>query len=150
MLIDPDGTSVRLVVNPERLVIAEARRTYTYLSLFGYRVDAVIANRLLPEAISDPWFDSWKDLHAGHLATIEEEFAPLPILKAELAWRKSSGPNGCAFADRLYGDLDPAAVLHEGEPLRVTRRGATYGSCRWSCRSPTATTWSSVVTATTC
>ena len=54
LLTDPERTSVRLVVNPERMVIAEARRTHTYLSLFGYRVDAVVANRLLPDAISDP------------------------------------------------------------------------------------------------
>ena len=57
ILTDPATTSVRLVVNPERIVIAEARRTYTYLSLFGYRVDAVVANRLLPEAVADPWFE---------------------------------------------------------------------------------------------
>ena len=56
LLADPDVTSVRLVVNPERMVIAEARRTYTYLSLFGYRVDAVVANRLLPDEISDRMF----------------------------------------------------------------------------------------------
>ena len=46
------------------MVIAEARRTYTYLSLFGYRVDAVIANRLLPDDVTDPWFDRWRVLHA--------------------------------------------------------------------------------------
>ena len=57
ILTDPARTSVRLVVNPERMVIAEARRTYTYLSLFGYRVDAVVANRLLPDAVADPWFE---------------------------------------------------------------------------------------------
>ncbi|MBV9952858.1 MAG: ArsA family ATPase, partial [Acidimicrobiia bacterium] len=60
LLTDTARTSVRLVVNPERMVIAEARRTATYLSLFGYRVDAVIANRLLPESVSDPWFAAWK------------------------------------------------------------------------------------------
>src|SRR5437879_5127524 len=64
LLTDPATTSVRLVVNPERMVIAEARRTYTYLSLFGYRVDAVIANRLLPDDVTDPWFDRWRVLHA--------------------------------------------------------------------------------------
>ena len=78
LLTDPKRTSVRLVVNPERMVVAEARRTYTYLSLFGYRVDAVIANRLLPDRVSDPWFDQWKAVHAEHLTTINEAFAPLP------------------------------------------------------------------------
>ncbi len=123
ILMDPDRTSVRLVVNPERMVIAEARRTYTYLSLFGYRVDAVVANRLLPDAISDPWFERWKELHLEHLRTIEDGFAPLPILKAELAPGELVGIDALrSFADQLYGDLDAASRLHEGQPLQITRR----------------------------
>jgi len=124
LLTDTERTSVRLVVNPERLVVAEARRTHTYLSLFGYRVDAVVANRLLPEAISDPWFDEWKARHAEHLSSIEEGFSPLPILRAELASDELVGVDALrAFAEGLYGDTDPAAVMHPGEPLRVERKG---------------------------
>jgi arsenite-transporting ATPase len=127
LLTDTETTSVRLVVNPERLVVAEARRTHTYLSLFGYRVDAVVANRLLPDAVADPWFDRWKALHAEHLATIEEGFAPLPILRAELAPGELVGVDALrAFGDSLYGDADPAAVLHAGEPLTVVRKGTGY------------------------
>lgn len=124
ILMDPDRTSVRLVVNPERMVIAEARRTYTYLSLFGYRVDAVVANRLLPEAVSDPWFERWKALHTEHLRTIEDGFAPLPVLKVELAPTELVGVESLrVFGDQIYGDLDAASRLHEGQPLRITRRG---------------------------
>jgi arsenite-transporting ATPase len=123
ILMDPERTSVRLVVNPERMVIAEARRTYTYLSLFGYRVDAVIANRLLPEAVSDPWFERWKELHLEHLRTIEDGFAPLPVLKVELAPTELVGlPALRGFGDQLYGDVDAASRLHEGQPLKITRR----------------------------
>ena len=122
LLTDAEVTSVRLVVNPERMVIAEARRTYTYLSLFGYHVDCVVANRLLPEGITDPWFDRWRALHAEHLATIEEGFAPLPVLRAELAGDELVGLDALRnFAKGLYGDDDPATSRHEGEPLRVTR-----------------------------
>ena len=127
LLTDPAVTSVRLVVNPERMVIAEARRTYTYLSLFGYRVDAVVANRMLPDDITDPWFKKWRELHAEHLATIETSFAPLPILRAELAADELVGAERLReFATAVYGDLDPAAVLHEGETLKVTRRAGAY------------------------
>src|SRR5439155_14722521 len=100
------------------------RRTFTYLSLFGYRVDAVVANRLLPEAVTDPWFKAWRDTHADHLAAIEDGFAPLPVLRAELAPDELVG-TAClrAFGDPLYDGVDPKAVLHEGEPLRVDRRG---------------------------
>jgi arsenite-transporting ATPase len=123
ILMDPARSSVRLVVNPERMVIAEARRTYTYLSLFGYRVDAVIANRLLPAEVTDPWFDRWKELHEEHLKTIEESFAPLPILKVELAAEEPVGVGSLrAFGARVYGERDAASILHTGDPMKITRR----------------------------
>ena len=123
ILTDGRRSTVRLVVNPERMVVAEARRTATYLSLFGYRVDAVIANRLLPDEITDPWFKAWKETHAEHLVAIEEGFAPLPVLRAELASEELVGLDRLrVFADSLYDD-DPTGVLHEGEPMRVERRG---------------------------
>jgi arsenite-transporting ATPase len=125
-LTDGERSTIRLVVNPEKVVIAEARRTATYLSLFGYRVDAVVANRLLPEAVTDPWFKSWKEAHAEHLATIEAGFAPLPVLRAELAADELVGADRLRdFADALYGDLDPTGILHRGESLEIAARGET-------------------------
>ena len=124
VLADTERTSVRLVVNPERMVIAEARRTATYLSLFGYGVDAVVANRLLPDGVSDPWFDRWKALHAEHLAEIEKGFAPLPVLTAELAEEEVVGLDRLrALGEVLYGDVDPGSRLHDGEPMRITTAG---------------------------
>ncbi|GAC1531557.1 MAG: ArsA family ATPase [Acidimicrobiales bacterium] len=124
LLTDGEHASVRLVVNPERMVIAEARRTATYLSLYGYRVDAVIANRLLPEEVNDPWFKAWKETHAEHLATICEGFAPVPILRATLASDELVGCDALdGFGAELYAGVDPAAVLHRDEPMRVESDG---------------------------
>jgi arsenite-transporting ATPase len=126
LLTDGETTSVRLVVNPERMVIAEARRTATYLALFGYHVDAVVANRLLPDAVSDPWFDAWKAAHAEHLGAIEDGFAPLPVLKAELAPEELIGLDRLrGFGEVLYGDADAEGVFHRGEPVRIKARGKT-------------------------
>jgi arsenite-transporting ATPase len=126
LLIDGDITSARLVVNPERMVVAEARRTFTYLSLFGYHVDAVVANRMLPDAIDDPWFARWKATQAAHLDTIKDAFGPLPVLAAELAGHELSGLEQLAdFGRTLYGALDPAARLAEIQPLRVDAVGST-------------------------
>lgn len=120
MLADTDRSSLRLVVTPERMVVAEARRTHTYLSLFGYCVDAVIANRLLPEVIDDPWFDFWKAAQAEQLAIIDEGFAPVPVLRSELKAAEPLGIDALGrFADDLYGEVDPLAVLHHGEAMRV-------------------------------
>lgn len=122
LLADPSRSSVRLVVNAERMVISEARRTHTYLSLFGYRVDAVIANRLLPDDVTDPWFARWKQVQAEHLAEIHEAFAPLPILPVPLAPDEPVGLDKLrVLAGQVYGELDPTAVLHDGEPMTVTR-----------------------------
>jgi len=122
ILTDGRRTSVRLVVNPERVVIAEARRTHTYLSLFGYHVDAVVANRLLPDVVDDPWFARWKAIQAEHMATVDAGFAPLPVLRVPLQPDEQVGPAALrAFADALYGDEDPTARFGAGEPLQVRR-----------------------------
>jgi len=127
LLTDPELASVRLVVNPERMVIAEARRTATYLALFGYAVDAVIANRILPDVITDPWFKAWKEAHAEHLEEIESGFAPVPVLRADLASEELIGLARLRdFADSLYGDLDAAEVLSAGQPLRVEMRDGRH------------------------
>ena len=121
-----ETSSVRLVVNPEKMVIAEARRTATYLALFGYRVDAVIANRLLPEVVADPWFKAWKETHAAHMATIEEGFAPVPVLRAELASDELVGVELLRrFGRTLYESVggDAGALLHHDEPLRIEPDG---------------------------
>jgi arsenite-transporting ATPase len=124
LLSDGAVTSARLVVNPERMVVAEARRTYTYLSLFGYHVDAVIANRMLPNSIDDPWFEQWKAAQSAHLDVITDAFAPLPVLAAELAGHELVGVEQLrAFGAALYDEGDVARRLAAVEPLRVDAVG---------------------------
>ena len=123
LLTDGEVTSARLVVNAERLVVSEARRTFTYLSLFGYHVDAVVANKLLPDGIEDPWFARWKAAHAEHLATIERGFAPVPVLRVPLQPTEQVGLAALRhFADALYDDEDPTARFGTREPLAVRRQ----------------------------
>jgi len=109
------------------MVIAEARRTYTYLSLFGYRVDAVVVNRIIPDEVSDPYFGKWKDIQAEHLATVHESFEPVPILTARLFDREMIGvPLLVEMGDEVYGDADATAVLYHDDPIRVRKRGPGY------------------------
>ncbi len=127
ILVDASTTSVRLVVNPERMVIAEAQRTFTYLNLFGYRVDAVVANRLLPDEVSDPYFAKWKEIQAGHLAEIRASFEPIPVLTARLRDTELVGPDALTeLGTELYAELDPADVLHSDSPMTIKRRDEHY------------------------
>lgn len=127
VLNDAETTSVRLVVNPEQMVIAEAQRTFTYLNLFGYRVDAIVANRILPERVRDPYFARWKELHERHLRTIEESFAPVPILRAHLREQELVGAELLRdFAGELYGSSDPSDVLHGSNPMAIEKTADGY------------------------
>lgn len=124
LLTDGTVSSARLVVTPERMVVAEARRTFTYLSLFGYHVDAVIANRVLPDAVTDPWFKGWRDAQAEHLETITTNFEPVPIMRAELAENELVGIQRLtAFGTTLYGDHSPARRMSTVEPMSLRQRG---------------------------
>lgn len=127
ILTDGRRTSVRLVVNPERIVIAEARRTHTYLALFGYHVDAVVANRVIPSEVDDPFLKRWKDLHAEHLATIGESFAPLPVLTVPWQPDEPVGVDALRdIAELLYVGDDPTARLSTGSPLRARAAADGY------------------------
>ena len=124
MLTDASLSSIRIVVNPEKMVIAEARRLFTYLALFGYRVDAVVANRLLPETVEDPYFAKWKKIQAAHLDTIRESFAPVPVLTSRLYEEEMVGQELLSeLCDEVYVKDDPMAILHSDEPMRVTSNG---------------------------
>jgi len=82
LLTDPQKSSVRLVVNPEKMVVKEAQRSFTYLNLYGYATDLVICNRFIPEEVVDRFFEPWKEAQSRHYKMIEECFTPIPILSA--------------------------------------------------------------------
>jgi len=127
ILTDEKTSSVRLVLNLEKMVISEARRTYTYLGLFGYRVDAVIVNRIIPPDVTDPYFGKWKDIQSEHLATVHESFEPVPILQARLFDREMVGAALLEeMGQEVYRDLDALAVLFRDDPIRVRKRGTGY------------------------
>ncbi len=127
ILTDEDSSTVRLVVNPEKMVIAEARRTYTYLGLFGYRVDAIVVNRIIPEDVADPYFAKWKDIQAEHLRTVHESFEPVPILTARLFDREMVGVSLLEEMGReVYQERSVVDVLFRDQPIRVRRRAGGY------------------------
>ncbi|HEX6709996.1 MAG TPA: TRC40/GET3/ArsA family transport-energizing ATPase [Rubrobacter sp.] len=124
ILTDRENASVRLVLNAEKMVIAEARRAYTYLNLYDYGVDAVVVNRLLPEAVSDPYFARWREAQTRHMQTIEESFSPIPILTSRLFDREMFGLEALgALAEDVFDDAEPLDVLFRGATHDIVRNG---------------------------
>lgn len=121
LLTDPAMSSLRLVINPEKMVIKETQRTYTYLNLYGYATDAVICNRILPDEVTDPYFAAWKALQKENIALIGEAFGSLPMLRAPMFDRDVNGMDTLKrLADALYGDRDPSKVMFTGQTHQIT------------------------------
>jgi arsenite-transporting ATPase len=130
LLTEPETTSVRLVLTPEAVVVAEARRTLTSLALYGYRVDGIVANRVIsaddgPEA--DRWRAGWARAHAAMLAEVDQSFAPLPVRRVPYHPGEPIGVAAlAALAGDLYGDDDPLACGPCAAGSTVERFGDRY------------------------
>lgn len=123
LMSQPEVTSARLVVNPEKMVIDEARRTYSYLSLFGYGVDGVVVNRVLPDEVADPYFERWRAIQKGHLQDIDDAFADVPRLRLRLFDDEMIGTDRLRLmASELYGDTDPVFGFEAISPFRITEQ----------------------------
>ncbi len=122
LLTDAARTTARLVVNPAQVVVAEARRTFAYLNLYGVTTDAVLINRVLPEAAGQGFFAGW---HAKENASLEDIAAsfPVPQFKAPLASREIIGVDAIGeLARATFGGADPSEVLLDARPLRLRDR----------------------------
>lgn len=120
LLGNPEITSARLVMNPEKMVIDEARRTYTYLGLFGYGVDGVVVNRILPDEVSDPYFAKWHEIQAKHLESVDSAFREVPRLRLRLFDDEMVGIDRLrVMAQELYDGVDPIKGYSASSPFRV-------------------------------
>ena len=135
LLLDHSNSSVRLVMNPEKMVIKEAQRTFTYLNLYGYHTDLVICNRVLSAEMGDGFFSGWKETHDRYLKLIHDSFDPVPVLTAPLMDREVVGLEALKdLGEHLFGkgpamDIakgDPAEVFHEGPVQEISSENGQY------------------------
>ncbi len=135
LLTDAEKTSVRLVVDPEKMVIKEAQRTFTYLNLYGYVTDLIICNRLIPEVVKDHYIQAWKDSQRKHRQLISECFAPLPISDVPLMEQEVVGiPMLQAMAEALYGEMTLPLSSSMGK-FRISRKRTSIMSSPLPCPS---------------
>ncbi len=116
LLADQEMTSVRIVLNAEKMVVKEAQRVYTYLSLFGYSTDMVVCNRLFPASMDSPAFHTWREIQSRNHKLVEECFSPVPIFDVPFFETEVFGLEMLGRMGReLFGDADPADVFFHGK-----------------------------------
>ncbi|MEM7065536.1 MAG: TRC40/GET3/ArsA family transport-energizing ATPase [Cyanobacteria bacterium P01_B01_bin.77] len=127
VLTDTATTSVRLVTNPEKMVLKESLRAHAYLSLYNVGTDMVVANRIIPDTVTDPFFQRWKENQQVYRQEIHDDFRPLPVKEVPLF---SEEMCGLAALERLketiYGDEDPTQVYYKETTLRVVQEENNY------------------------
>ncbi|MBR8830431.1 MAG: hypothetical protein N5P05_000099 [Chroococcopsis gigantea SAG 12.99] len=127
VLTDNTQTSVRLVTNPEKMVIKESLRAHAYLSLYNVATDLVIANRIIPDQVTDPFFQRWKENQKVYKEEIHENFHPLPVKEVPLYSEEMCGLAALErLKDTLYKDEDPTQVYYKENTIRVVQGKGSY------------------------
>jgi arsenite-transporting ATPase len=113
ILRDRSATSIRLVMNPDRMVVKEAMRTFTYLNLYGYLTDAVVVNRVFPEELAEGYFAAWREVQQEHMELVRSAFSPVPILTAPFFPREVVGGEMLdELADEVFDGRPAEELLH--------------------------------------
>jgi arsenite/tail-anchored protein-transporting ATPase len=124
---DREVTSVRIVVNPEKMVVKEAQRSFTYLNIYDFNVDAVIVNRIIPDNVSDQYFTVWKDIHKKYLELIKDSFSPIPLYYAPLFEQEIVGFEMLErLGEEIYQGEDPAIIKYNARTQKVTKENGEY------------------------
>lgn len=127
ILVDNSQTSVRLVTNPEKMVIKESLRAHAYLSLYNVSTDLIVANRILPSEIQDPFFQKWKDNQQQYRQEIHDNFHPLPVKEVPLFSEEMCGLEALErLKDTLYKDEDPTQVYYKETTVKVIQDRNQY------------------------
>ncbi|MCX6657145.1 MAG: ArsA family ATPase [Euryarchaeota archaeon] len=120
LLTDPEITSIRLVVNPERMVISETQRAYTYLCLYGYTVESIVINRIVPDELGGDYFDAKLEEQRKYLKVIDEAFSPLKTISARMMPREVLGIKALeGLGDELFGKDDPTKIYSMESPMKM-------------------------------
>jgi len=124
---DREVTSIRIVVNPEKMVIKEAQRSFTYLNIYDFNVDAVVVNRVIPENVTDDYFRVWKDIQKKYREEIIESFTPIPIYYAPLFETEVVGMRMLErMSEEIFRGEDPVGIKYNGKTQLVYKEGEDY------------------------
>ena len=127
VLTDPKITTVRLVTNPEKIVIKETQRAFMYFCLYGLCIDAVIINRIFPDGVDAAYFETWKRSQQHYIEEAMDYFSNVPIWKVNLFAEEIVGEQGLhRLADTLYSEINPADQFSKERPYQFQKMGDAY------------------------
>jgi arsenite-transporting ATPase len=127
IMVDPEITSVRLIANPEKIVLKETQRAFMYFCLYRMNIDAIIMNRILPPKIKDGYFQVWRKNQKHYMDLAEEYFDPIPILTVNLFRNEILGYERLrSLAEQIYGQSNPLERFFIGQPYELTKEDGVY------------------------
>ncbi len=118
-ILEGEDTTIRIVLNPEKMVIRESERAFAYLNLFGYRVDCLIVNKVFPKH-SGEYLAKWVEIQQKYLREIEERF-PVPVFMVEFKNEEVVGEKLDELADEIYGERNPVEVFYHEKPFKIVK-----------------------------
>ncbi|MEJ2586615.1 MAG: TRC40/GET3/ArsA family transport-energizing ATPase [Deltaproteobacteria bacterium] len=127
VLADPDITTVRLITNPEKIVLKETQRAFMYFSLYRMTIDGIIMNRVLPKDVNDTYFKGWRKAQAQYMKKAREYFSPIPIFPADLFRGEILGIEPLkVLAEQIYKGEDPLSRFYDGETYQISKSNGHY------------------------
>lgn len=127
IFVNREVTSIRIVVNPEKMVVKEAQRSFTYLNIYDFNVDAVVVNRVITDEINDSYLDTWKTIHKKHLKAIKEIFSPIPIYIAPLFDKEVVGLDMLTkMGDTVFENESAVDIKHSNRVQKVEKLDDEY------------------------
>jgi arsenite-transporting ATPase len=127
LMTDPEITSVRLIANPEKIVIKETQRAFMYFCLYRMNIDAIVMNRVLPPKIKDAYFQTWRENQKQYIEVAKDYFSPIPIFSVNLFRNEILGLERLkALAGQIYGQSNPLKRFFIGQPYDLTKEDGVY------------------------
>jgi len=127
ILVNPHITTVRLVTNPEKIVLKETQRAFMYFCLYKMNTDAIIMNRILPKSVNDAYFEDWRHRQSEYIRQAETYFSPIPLFPVDLFRGEILGKERLtSLAEQIYGDRNPLERLFAGEPYSLVKTDGKY------------------------
>jgi arsenite-transporting ATPase len=127
ILVDPQTTTVRLVTNPEKIVLKETQRAFMYFSLYRMHIDGIIMNRVLPSDVKDSYFEDWRKNQTQYMKMAKEYFNPVPIFPVDLFRGEILGYERLRIlAGKIYGNRNPLKRFFRGEPYDLVKKDGGY------------------------